>query len=131
MTAKATDLEVGLIGMITAAATAAGNRIYPDILPQKATYPAIIYKDVSDMGHSDIHYDFPRYNFTVYDPRRIDAKNLAETLLNLLHGYKGVLNGVVVKQISKMPSPGTLYDKDAEDSGVYYIPQDFKIIYER
>lgn len=128
-----TKLEIGLVSLIKNATTAAGDRIYPDLLPQKVTYPAITYSDVSDMGHIDIGVDYPRYNITVWSPRRIEAKNLAETILNLLHGYKNVLNTVRVKNISKMPSPGTLYDKEAgeDEKGVYYIPQDFKIIYER
>jgi len=121
-------LEAGLVSMIEDAETAAGTRIYPDMLPQKITYPAITYSDISDMGHQDIGVDYPRYNVTVWSKRRLATKNLAEELLNLLHRYKGVLNGVRVKSISKMDSPGTLYDREA---GVYYIPQDFKIIYER
>lgn len=126
--ATVTKLETGLINLIEDANTDAGNRIYPDILPQTVTYPAITYSDVSDMGHVDISFDFPRYNVTAWAERRIDAKNLAEELLFLLHNYKGIVNGVAVKSITKMNSPGGMYDRGA---GVYYIPQDFKIKYER
>ncbi len=125
-------LEIGLVNLVTGLATAAGNRFYPaEKVPSKAQTPYITYQEITNLGHVDINFDYPRYQIATWDPRKIDAKNLAAVLFKELHLYKGTLNGVVVKSITKMDSPGTLFDREAgeDGAGVYYVPQDFKIIY--
>ena len=127
----AVKLEIALRAHLIAEATAAGSRIYPDILPQNPTYPAITYQQILNNSHHDIDIDFPRYQVTAWAPRRIDAINLADEIDKALTRYKGYLGAERVKQISREPSPGVLFDRDAGAAGVYYVPQDFKIIYKR
>lgn len=121
-------LEIALRAHLITEATAAGSRIYPDILPQNPTYPAITYQQILSNTHHDIDIDFPRYQITAWDPRRIDALNLAADIDNALNRFKGMLGAERIKQIAKEPSPGVLFDRDAGVSGVYYVPQDYKII---
>ena len=124
-------LEIELRSHLIAEATAAGSRIYPDILPQNPTYPAITYMQILSNSHHDIDIDFPRYQITAWHERRIDAMNLADEIDRALTRFKGTLGTIPVKQISKEPSPGVLYDREAGAAGVYYVPQDFKIVYYR
>ena len=104
--------------------------IYPTVLPMKPAYPVITYQRISNHGHHDIPYDFPRINITVWSPRLIEAKALANEIEFKLRGYKGVMGGFKVKQIVKEPSPGDLYDREAGEDGVHYVPVDYRIIYE-
>lgn len=124
-------LEIQLRAHLIAEATTAGSRIYPDILPQHPTYPAITYQQILSNSHHDIDVDFPRYQITAWHPRRIDALNLADEIDRALTRYKGTLGTIPVKWISKEPGPGILYDRDAGADGIYYVPQDFKIVYVR
>ena len=127
----AVKLEIALRAHLIAEAPAAGGRIYPDILPQSPTYPAITYQQILNNSHHDIDIDFPRYQVTAWHERRLDAMNLADEIDKALTRYKGLLGAERIKQISKEPSPGVLFDRDAGAAGVYYVPQDFKIIYKR
>jgi len=124
-------LEIELREHLITEDTDAGDRIYPDILPQKPTYPAITYQQILSSSFHDIDVDFPRYQITAWHPRRIDAMNLADQIDRALTRYKGALGTIPVKQIVKEPSPGVLFDRDAGADGAYYVPQDFKIIYVR
>ena len=124
-------LEIALRSHLIAQVAAAGGRVYPDILPEKPTYPAITYAQVYSNTHHDIDIDFPRYQITAWHPRRVDAINLADEINNALNRFKGYLNNEAVKQIAREPSPGVLFDRDAGIDGVYYVPQDFKIIFYR
>ena len=36
-----------------------------------------------------------------------------------------------IKQIVKLPSPGDLFDREAGDAGIYYVPVDYRIIYDK
>ena len=127
----AVKLEIALRAHLITEATAAGSRIYPDILPQNPIYPAITYQQILNNSHHDIDIDFPRYQVTAWDPRRIAAMNLADEIDKALNRFKGILGAERVKQIAKEPSPGVLFDRDAGAAGIYYVPQDFKIIFYR
>ena len=127
----AVKLEIALRAHIIAEVPACGGRAYPDILPQNPTYPAITYQQILNSSHHDIDIDFPRYQVTAWHPRRIDAINLADEIDKALTRFKGYLGAERIKQISKEPSPGVLFDRDAGVEGIYYVPQDFKIIYYR
>ncbi len=124
-------LEVELRNIIIDEGTAAGSRIYPLILPQSPTYPAVTYQMISNQGHHDIPVDFPRIQFTTWSESILAAKQLAEEIQAALQCYKGVKGGYRIKQIVKEPSPGDLFDRDAGDSGLYYVPVDYRVIYER
>lgn len=104
--------------------------IYPLQLPGKTDYPAITYQMISNHGHHDIPYDFPRIQITVWSPQLLTAKQLAQDIEGKLIRYKGVMGGYKIKQIVKEPSPGDLYDREGGESGLFYIPVDYRVIYE-
>ena len=101
-------------------------RIYPLKLPQKPNYPAVTYQVISSPRHHDVDIAYPRIQYTTFAGTYSQAKELAGILRLHLQRLKGVLSGVHVKQIEYINAVEFYQD----DAGVYYIPQDFKIIYE-
>ena len=134
MSSETVKLEIALRAHLIAE-VAVGARVYPDILPQNPTYPAITYQQILSNSHHDIDIDFPRYQVTAWAETRRAAINLADEIDKALTRYKGHMgtapNQVAIKQIGKEPSPGVLFDREAGADGVYYVPQDFKIIFYR
>lgn len=111
--------------------TTAEQRIFPNTLPQSLTYPAMTYSVVNNAGHHDLDVDFPRVNFTAFSPSVIAAEGLAGEVETLLRRFKGIIGGHRIKQIVMEPGPGTLFDREAGENGIYYVPLDFKVLYER
>ena len=101
-------------------------RIYPLKLPQKPTYPAVTYQVISSPRHHDMDFAYPRIQYTAFARTYSQAKELAEYLRLHLQRLKGVLSGVHIKQIEYI----NLVEFFQRDARIYYITQDFKIIYE-
>jgi hypothetical protein len=106
--------------------TGDGARIYPLALPQKPDYPAVTYQVISSPRHHDMDVAYPRIQYTTFTRTYGQAKELAGILRLHLQRFKGMLSGVHIKQIQYINAVEFYQD----DAGVYYIPQDFKIIYE-
>ena len=101
-------------------------RIYPLALPQKPDYPAVTYQVISSPRHHDLDIAYPRIQYTTFARTYSQAKKLAGILRLHLQRLKGVLSGVAIKQVQYISAVEFYQD----DVGIYYIPQDFKIIYE-
>ena len=101
-------------------------RIYPLALPQKPAYPAVTYQVISSPRHHDVDIAYPRIQYTAFARTYSQAKELSELLRIHLQRFKGVLSGISIKQIQYINAV-EFYQGDAR---IYYIPQDFKIIYE-
>ena len=71
-------------------------------------------------------FAYPRIQYTAFARTYSQAKELADILRLHLQRLKGVLSGVAIKQIQYINSV-EFFQRDAR---VYYITQDFKIIYE-
>lgn len=102
------------------------SRIYPLKLPQKPNYPAVTYQVISSPRHHDMDVAYPRIQYTAFARTYSQAKELAGLLRLHLQRLKGVLSGVNIKQIEYINAVEFYQD----DVGIYYIPQDFKIIHE-
>jgi len=122
-------IEKAILTLLTD--TSAGQRIYPLVLPFKVAYPALTYQRISNTSHHDIDIYHPRVQFTAWSDKLITARQLAGEVEDRLQRYKGVINGYRIKQIVKLPSPGDLFDREAGDAGIYYVPVDYRIIYEK
>jgi len=101
-------------------------RIYPLKLPQNPDYPAVTYQVISSPRHHDIDVSYPRIQYTTFARTYGEAKELSEYLRLHLQRLKGVLSEVHIKQVEYINAVEFYQD----DAGVYYIPQDFKIIYQ-
>ena len=118
---------IKLIEEITAIiGTGDSARIYPLALPQKPDYPAVTYQVISSPRHHDVDISYPRIQYTAFARTYGQAKELAGILRLHLQRLKGILSGIPIKQIQHINAVEFYQD----DAGVYYIPQDFKIIFE-
>lgn len=102
-----------------------GNRVYPGVLPAKPTLPAVSYFEVSGLRYHDIDVAFPRFQFSCFSPRYLEAKNVAKEIRHALQRFKGqigdtnVIQGVFENQFE-------LYENDTK---LFNIAVDIKIIY--
>ncbi len=75
----------------------AGDRVYPKVMPQKPTYPAIVYHRISGVrepnqqGPSGLTH--PRFQFDCYGATYAAAKGLADAVRFALDGFQGTMGG--------------------------------------
>lgn len=122
-------IEVALLTLLEK--TSAGGRIYPMSIPFKVQYPALTYQRIANSGHHDINVSYPRIQYTAWSDELTAARKLASEVEDRLQRYRGVIDGYRIKQIAKLPSPGDLFDREAGEAGIYYIPVDYRVIYEK
>jgi hypothetical protein len=68
------------------------DRIYPDVVPQGVTWPAVIYHQVSESASyshdGDSNLDTDRYQFDCYGSTKVSARAVKDALRSLLSGKK-------------------------------------------
>lgn len=107
------------------------NRIYPLKYPMNAQYPCITYKKISGLRHHDIDVAMPVFEFSVWVKEKENmrayglAREIAQQLRFALNGVKTVINGMPIVQVVFLNE----YDLFENDTGVYRIAMEFKIIY--
>lgn len=102
------------------------SRMYPLKLPQNPTYPAVVYRKISGSRHHDIDIAMPRIQYSCFASKYLDAKDLADAIRKELQRYKGYLSGIPIKQIV-FEGEQDFYEQDTK---VYHVAIDFKILYE-
>lgn len=69
-----------------------GGRVYPEFLPQEATYPAITYQEISLFDEfvidGDIGLDKSRFQIDVYANTYEEVRKLAYDVHQILKDYK-------------------------------------------
>jgi hypothetical protein len=100
-----------------------GTRIYPLQLPLQCTFPALSYSFPSDnfqrvIRPARLQIDCWAEDFTI-------CKNLKNIVEKALNGYSGTVLGIDIEGIF----PISPYDIAPDDSGLFHIPYDFKVIY--
>ena len=100
-------------------------RIYPILLPQNYTAPAMTYQRIS--GPRLQHLDgpagraMPRIQFDIYAANYSAAKAIADALRSALDGTTGLMGTVDVGQCTI----GTDFDGYTDDTDTYRITMDF------
>ena len=102
-----------------------GNRIYPGVLPEKCTKPAVAYSEITGMGHHDIDVAFPHFQFSCFSPRLMDAKKVRAAIENALKRFKGTMGKTRVIQ-GVVAGKHELYEEDTKLHNVIIV---MKIIY--
>jgi hypothetical protein len=102
-----------------------GSRIYPGWIPENAIMPAVAFLVISDTNHHDISVAFPRMQFSVFSPRYLEAKEIADVIKKSLKRFKGDMGGTPVIQIVFENG----YETFENASRIYHVVLDFKIIY--
>ena len=100
-----------------------GTRIFPLSLPLDCTFPAITYAFPSDVYNriarpARLQVDCWAQDFT-------ECKNLKNAVEGALDGYSGIVSGINIEIIV----PISPYDLPPDETGLYHIPYDFKVIY--
>lgn len=100
-----------------------GTRIYPLQLPLECSFPAISYSFPSDVYRrvarpARLQIDCWAQDFT-------QCKSLKNAVEKALDGYSGTVLGINIEGIF----PISPYDLPLDETGLYHIPYDFKVIY--
>jgi hypothetical protein len=87
------SLESTIFSILANTSTGCGDRVYPDILPQGVTYPAIVY-EIDDIEYGltwdgDNHYDEAIVRVTVASGSRTQVAAAAAAIRTALHGFIG------------------------------------------
>ena len=94
------QLEVALYNYLSTYAgliALTSTRIYPNVLPQSPTYPAVTFEMISGprvhaMG-SDPGLTFPRYEFTCWGSTKASARAVALQIIDALQDKTGTIGG--------------------------------------
>jgi hypothetical protein len=97
-------MEVGtVIVTLLQGVTAAGSRIYPQILPQDVTYPAISYTEVSAIRTHAMGTDSPvvrvRVQVDAWAVTYADSRAVANQVATALSRYRGQVGSVIVRDV--------------------------------
>jgi hypothetical protein len=129
----------GLVQQILAAdagfIAVAGNRIYPDVLPQAPTYPACTYMVVSGSalytmeGPADLAD--PRLQLDIYGETKAQVVSVYAAVMGALSGFKGDAGGVHIQGIFKaMETDNFAGDMERAGPRTYRKTIDFNIWFE-
>lgn len=102
-----------------------GTRIYPGWIPENAVMPSVAFLSVSGVRHHDIDVAYPRYQFSVFSSRYIEAKEIAAEIRNILQRFKGQMGNTNVIQVAFQNE----YENYENDTKLYHIAIDFKFIF--
>ncbi len=124
------SIESGLYARLAgdaAVAALVATRIYPAVVPQGATLPAITYQRVA--GTSELAHSGPsglgraRFQVDCWAEAYAAAIDLGEAVRACLHGYRGAFDGAVVGGVVMLDGADG-YDPA---TGVYRRRMDFAI----
>ncbi|MFJ5625446.1 DUF3168 domain-containing protein [Peribacillus loiseleuriae] len=102
-----------------------GARLYPGWIPENAAMPSVAFLGVSGVRHHDIDVAYPRYQFSVFSPRYLEAKEITAEIRNILQRYKGKMGNTNIIQVVFQNE----YESYEQDTKLYHIAIDFKFIY--
>ncbi len=107
-----------------------GSRIYPSLMPQNVTLPALTYIKVAGPRVSAMSIDTgvarPRFQVSCWSQTYSQAKALAAQVRAALQRWRGTESGVVI-QASFMENEIDLYDNETE---LHHVALDFEISHE-
>ena len=107
------------------------TRLYPDILPQTPTYPAVTMQLISrvrdHLFHADSTMAKSRYQFSCFGLTRTSAKVVSKQIRLALQNYSGMMGGLV--SVSAVEIDGEI-DNYETDVKVYSTMLDFLIWHE-
>lgn len=107
--------------------TVGHSRVYPLIVPQGVTLPAVTYQTVSDPSELEsggvVDLVAGRFQITSIGATYLEAKTLANTIKAALNGYRAAMGASDVQAVT---IEGHLEDHE-EQTGRFTIAQDFII----
>lgn len=114
-----------------------GDCIYPDVLPQNPTYPAITYQLISEEEIDTFQQPNtligPTYQFSCWGSTRASCQAVAKQLRLAFKNYSGVMGGaggVTVSGIEKINKSEDIFNDSDGRIIAYRTSIDFQIWYQ-
>lgn len=114
-----------------------GQRLHPDKLPQKPTYPACVFQQISTYREHAFRQDTgtaaATFQITSFGSTRKSAKDTAKQVRLALQNYSGVMGGDGGVNVKAILIQNEMDDYDVDNDGriiEYSTIQDFEIWYE-
>lgn len=105
------------------------SRIYPLVLPQKVTYPAVTYQKIAgEWEHSmggDSGFTSPDYQFNIYAKSYAEAKDTAKTLRLVLQNLSAEIGGMYIQAVLIENE----FDDYEQETELYSVLIEFRIFY--
>ena len=105
------------------------RRLYPMILPQPPTLPAVTYSRVSRSTVRDLTgmaYRVSRFQFSCWAEKYGDAKAVAQAVRQALEDYVGDMGEFRIMDSTSVNE----IDLSEPDTGLYHVPVDVLITHE-
>jgi hypothetical protein len=106
------------------------DRIYPQILPQRSTLPAITYNQVSAVRVEDLSGPAGkarrRISINCWAATDTGAEALADAVRQSLNGFHGWMRDTKIGS-TRLDEEVYLFEQDAGTVGIYRVVQDFII----
>lgn len=123
------ELEKGLYGLLAGTSPqTAGGRIYPR-LPQQATFPAIRYQRINTARTHSINATVGVTDATLQIDCMAetygDAKELADAVRVLLHGYRGAW-GTLKAHLVSLETENDFYEQDGDEL-THWVTQRYRV----
>lgn len=126
-------MEAAIRTLLLADATVAGlvaDRIYPLVLPQKPTLPAVTYQRIStpiQYAQGGPSLATPRLQIDCWAGDYDSAKALAAAVAAVLSGYKGTTGGLKVLGVFSGGRDSESFEADARPTSLYRNSSDYMV----
>lgn len=116
--------------IVTSLGAGIGGRMYPEILPQMPTLPAITYQVVSEWRRPTLHGTdgLPRVRVQMdcWANTSLEARSVADAVREAIDGFAGLMGGSPGADISGIFAANSFssYDPDAK---MYRVSRDYMI----
>jgi len=104
------------------------DRIYPEVLPQNPTLPALTFMAISGLEHHDIDVAFPHYQLSGWASTRAGAREIGDEIVSAFKRKKGAMGGTSGVRIIQAVIGNRLTFYQPEQR-IWQEPIDIKIIY--
>lgn len=105
-----------------------GTKIYPNIIAQQTTYPAVAYSQVSEEFDSSKDGPIPTgrftYQFDIYADTYPTAQSIANAIKSTLDWYTGTAAGQTISRIKKGDESDDIWEEDKE---YFHVVQNYSI----
>ncbi|MDP2217402.1 MAG: DUF3168 domain-containing protein [Methanolobus sp.] len=123
-----TDVHVALRNLLLAdtnVTSIVSTRIYPMRMPIGNPFPVLTIHRISNPIDHLTNTASPRFQISVWTQDYAQAQQLRDAVINCLNRYKGVQNGINIKQIVYLEAVEIF----EEETSTYHIPTDFRVIH--
>jgi len=101
-----------------------GNRVYPQIAPEGATYPLVVYSQILRVDPTGLSTPLSlstvSYEFTAWAESYITAHDVEVALVNLLNKYRGTTQSTTIHDVELISSNDNVVPRADGSQESYY-----------